>query len=111
MTTTPSNGQPEGGRLDRAEAILLQLAEGQAAHDPRMDRIEAALDRLSAALDRTGQIVESNARAIEANSAAIAQLRAAQAQTEQTITNAVLGMVDALQDVTDRIERLEGGGQ
>ncbi len=132
---TTGNGTSSSDRLDRAEAILVALAESQAIDRRNFDERLAAMDERLAAtqaivdsnaraieansaaaiadrrnfderLAATQAIVDSNARAIAANSIAIADQRAAQAANEQTITNAVLGMLDMGEGIMVRIDDL-----
>ena len=66
---TQSNGNGNGSRLDRLEAIMLDLAAATVRHDNEFSRINATLDRIS-------QQQEANTHAIALNREDIGELKA-----------------------------------
>ena len=77
-------------RLDRIEALLLQCAERQLAHESRFERMDASIERIdaqferlqqqlsaiNATLDRVAQGQGRNETQIGQNAEAISELRA-----------------------------------
>ncbi|MGI0486331.1 hypothetical protein ACN4EK_12895 [Pantanalinema rosaneae CENA516] len=62
-----SQGNENGSRLDRIEALMLELATASVRHDNEFSRINANLDRISAQQTVNAQQIEANTRQIEAH--------------------------------------------
>ncbi len=62
-----STHHENGSRLDRIEAMMLELATASVRHDNELSRINAALDRISEQQAANARQIEANARQIEAN--------------------------------------------
>jgi hypothetical protein len=64
MTQNHENGS---SRLDRIEAIMLELATASVRHDNEFSRINAVLDRIDEQQALNARQIEANSRLIEAN--------------------------------------------
>jgi predicted nucleic acid-binding Zn-ribbon protein len=80
-----------GSRLDRLEAIMLDLATASVRHDNEFSRINAALERIT-------QQQEANNQAIAQNQQAIAQLTVEQHLSRQDI-NALTASIQELRNL------------
>lgn len=62
-----SNPNENGSRLDRIEALMLELATASIRHDNEFSRLNAVLNQISEQQAANARQIEANARQIEAN--------------------------------------------
>lgn len=91
MTSHPENGS----RLDRIEAILLNLAGASVRHDNEFNRINAILDRNAQQIEALTHRSEANSQQIEALTHRIEALtRRSEANSQQIEANARQGALN-----------------
>jgi len=71
-----SNPPENGSRLDRIEALMLELATASVRHDNEFSRLNAALDRISEQQAANTHQIEANTRQIALNQESIQVLTA-----------------------------------
>lgn len=62
-----SNTNENGSRLDRIEALMLELATASVRHDNEFSRLNAALNQISEQQVANARQIEANTRQIEIN--------------------------------------------
>ncbi|MBF2026781.1 MAG: hypothetical protein IGS48_08445 [Oscillatoriales cyanobacterium C42_A2020_001] len=99
-------------RLDRIEAILLDLAVASvrhdnaiSRHDQEFSRISNTLQELAEAQKRTEEQQQANAQQIAQNQQAIAQLTAEQQLSRQDINTLTASIQDLRNLVADYLQR------
>lgn len=114
MTQTNGNGS----RLDRIEAIMLDLAAASVRHDNTFSRHDEDFNRINRTLQKiaeaqkqthalqqaNAQQIEQNQHAIAQNQQAIAQLTAEQQLSRQDINTLTASIQDLRNLVADYIE-------
>lgn len=100
-----------GSRLNRIEALMLELATASVRHDNESSHINATLDRLAERQDRIAEQQEQNNRTIarlaeqqEQNNRAIAQLTAEQQLGRQDINTLTANIEDLRNLVADYLQ-------
>lgn len=100
MTQSNENGS----RLDRIEAIMLELATASVRHDNAISRHDEEFSRINATLERVAQQQEANNQAIAQNQQAIAQLTAEQQLSRQDINTLTANIQELRNMVADYIQ-------
>ncbi len=90
MTDQPENGS----RLDRIEAILLNLAGASVRHDNEFSRINGILERNTRQIEDNARLIEANSRQGALNQESIQNLTASIQDLRNLVADYIQGRAE-----------------
>jgi hypothetical protein len=98
---TQSNENGNGSRLDRIEALMLEMATASVRHDNAISRHDEEFSRINATIERNQ---EANRQSITALQNTVAGLAAGQQLNQQAIANLTASIQELRNLVADYIQ-------